>query len=113
MKNIIILEKEPTTIAEVHGVLKTRKDDERNYEQKLVWEHVSRFKKLGVRDSRKLVEELRSLELRRLKEEHIVQIVDLLPKTLKELKSVFADSKSNLHDDELKSIMGAVEKYVN
>jgi DNA-directed RNA polymerase subunit F len=113
MKNVIILEKAPTTIAEVHSVLKARKDDERNYEQKLVWEHVSKFKKLGVRDSKKLVEELSGLELRRLKEEHIVQIVDLLPKTLKELKSVFSDSKSNLHDDELKKVMDAVKKYVN
>ena len=112
MKNVIIIEKEPTTIAEVQNVLKKRKDDQRNYEQKLVWEHVSKFKKLGVRESRKLVEELRALELRRLKEEYIVQIVDLLPKSLKELKAVFADAKSNLHDDELKKVMETVKKYV-
>ena len=63
-------------------------------------------------ETRKLVEELRSLELRRLKEEYIVQIVDLLPRNLKELKAVFADVKSNLHDDELKKVMETVKKYV-
>jgi DNA-directed RNA polymerase subunit F len=112
MKNVIIIEREPTIMAEVANTLKNRKDAERNYEQKLVWEHVSKFRKLGVRDSRKMVEDLRALEMRRLKEEFIVQIVDLVPKNLKELKSVFADSKSNLHNDELKQIMDVVKKYV-
>ena len=111
MKNVVIIEKEPATMVEVGNTLKNRKDEHRNYEQKLVWEHVSKFKKLGVRDSRKLVEELRALEMRRLKEEFIVQIVDLVPKNLKELKSVFADTKSNLHSDELKQIMDVVKKY--
>ena len=112
MKNVIIIEKEPTTIAEAHAILKLRKDNERNYEQKLVWEHVSKFKKVGVRDAKKLSGELRSLEMRRLKEEYITQIVDVMPRNLKELKNVFADSKSNLHDDELKKIVDVVKNYV-
>ncbi len=112
MKNVVVLEKEPVSIPEVHTILKNRKDDERNYEQKLVWEHVSKYKKINARDARKLVEELRALDLRRLKEEYIIQIVDIAPKNLKELKSIFSDSKSNFHDDELKQVLEAVSKYV-
>ncbi|PIO00333.1 hypothetical protein COT72_01350 [archaeon CG10_big_fil_rev_8_21_14_0_10_43_11] len=112
MGSITIIQKEPLTIAEVQNALSKRADAERNYEQKLVWEHVSKFKKLGVREARKLVEELQKLELRRLKDEHIIQIVDVLPKNLKELKSIFATAKFNLHEDEYKQIIDVVKNYV-
>ena len=112
MRNVVILEKEPVSVGEVYNIVKTRKDEERNYEQKLVWEHVSKFKKLGARDSKALFEELRAMDLRRLREEYISQIVDLAPSNLKELKSIFADAKSNLHDDELKKVLETVKKYV-
>ncbi len=112
MKTLTIIEKEPVTIAEVHNAVSKRNDEERNYEQKLVWEHVSKFKKLGIREAKKLESELKSLELRRLKDEYIIQIVDILPKNIKELKSIFATSKFNLHEDEYQKIINIVKNYV-
>lgn len=113
MKDVSIISKEPVPISEVHTAISKRKDEERNYEQKLVWEHVSKFKKIGVREARKLLEELKALELRRLKDEYIIQIIDILPKNEKELKSIFATSKFNLHEDEYKKIIDIVKNYVN
>ncbi len=112
MKSVEILEKQPICIAEVHAMLKPRPDEGKNYEQKLAWEHVSKFKKLSVKDAKKLIEELRALELRRLKEEFIIQVVDILPNSKEALEQLFASPRFNIHGDEIASIWNVVKNYV-
>jgi len=112
MTDIKIISKEYIPIVEVVKTLKTRKDEDRNYEQKLVWEHVNKKNKISLTDSKKLIKELSEFDIRRLKEEMIIQIVDIMPSNLKELKSIFAASKTTLQDDELVKIMDLLKNYV-
>lgn len=112
MRSVEVVGKEYVSISEVYAALKKVKDEDRNYEQKLTWEHVSKFKKLSVSDVKKLRKELEELDLRRLKEEHVTQIIDILPRNVKELKLVLEPMKINVHEDEYKKISEVVSKYV-
>ena len=70
-----------------------------------------KFKKMKEDDAKKLFEELKSLELATLADEHIAQIVDILPKDLADLKAVFAGSKTTLTPENFQKIQDIVAKY--
>ena len=51
--------------------------------------------------------------MRKLKEELIAQLVDLVPKTAEEIKVVVSGSKISFSKNDLDTILKVVSKYVN
>ena len=84
---------------------------EKNYEQKLAYEHVKKFSKIELKKAEALIKELSELEMRKLKDDQIVKIVDLLPKDIEDLKVILAKSQVPFKDDELEKVIEIVKKY--
>lgn len=104
-----ILETKAVPMAEAKEFLLAReKEKELGYEQKLAAEHLKKFSKLKVEDSKKLVSELDGIL--KMSSETLAQVVNLLPKTADELRLIFAKEKFSPSEEEIKKILDAVKK---
>ena len=85
-----ILEKRPICIAELKNELAgiKKRDAELNFRSQRTEEYLNDFSTLKPKEAQELVTKLRGLEVPRLKDEHIVKIVDTLPLNEKHLKTI-------------------------
>ena len=99
------------TMAEAKQLLKEKeKTKELGYEQKNALEFLNKFSKLKLKDAKQMFEELKQIQ--KLKEKHIVSIIDLLPADKDDLRVLFANEIISLSEEEKKKILDIVKKYV-
>ena len=100
-------EKKTVTMSEAAEVLEERKKDgELGYEQKLAFEHLKKFSKLGHADAKKLRAEIIDLGI---SEATATKVVDIIPVDLTQLKQVLIFEKKQLDEELVNSVMKAVE----
>lgn len=100
----MIKNRTPISMAEAKEYLKG--DEEHLSELK---GFLNKFQGLDLKDSKKLQEELRGLEIMKIKEEHIMKIVDLLPETKEDVNKIFTDV--GLDEDETTKILGKIKEF--
>ncbi len=88
---------------------KKAKEKELGYEQKNALEHLRKFSKLNEKAKNDMVEELKKIE--KLRERHIVSIVNMLPQNMDELRLLFANEIVTVSDDDKKKILSIVKKF--
>ncbi len=101
----MIIEREPLTLGEVEETLKKIPDSEKK-EQTRVF--IKKFLKTKPEQAKKIREELEKLDLLKLKKEHVVKTVDLMPEDISDLNKIFADV--NLNEDEANKILEIIKK---
>jgi len=84
------------------------KNRELVYEQKNALEHLRKFSKAPEKKYEKMVEELRGIE--KLKERHIVSILNFMPDNQNELRVLFANERLVLTEDDKKKILKIVKE---
>lgn len=96
--------------SEVRKILeKKEKEKELSYEQKNALDHLRKFSKISEKSAAELAEELGKIE--RLKEKHIISIINHMPQDLEELRVLFANEVANISDDDKKKIISIVKKH--
>jgi DNA-directed RNA polymerase subunit F len=98
-----IKEETPITLAEV---VELAGDSESG---KKVKDFIKRFNKMPVKKAKEMKTELTDLDLIKLKDMHIVKIVDFLPENAIELNKVVVDV--SLDQEEINKILDVVKKY--
>ena len=71
---------------------------------------MKKFIQIKLDDAKKLKKEIQDLNLIKIKQEHIVKIIDLLPETASELNKILTDI--SLNEDETNKILEIVKKYI-
>lgn len=107
--NFEVLKKEFVTKAEVKNMLKGKKDLE--MEQKLTKEHVKGYKKLKLKQVKKLKKDLNDLNFTKLKDELIVKIIDVMPEDKDDLRVILKMSVIPFTDEEIEKIFECVSSY--
>ena len=79
------------------------------YEQKNALEHLKKFSKLSGKATEDMVSKLK--DIKRLKDRHIINIINILPKDLDELRILFANEVITLSEEEKKKIISIVKKF--
>ena len=100
----MIYERIPLNLNEVQEILKDIPDNEKKQEMEL---YLKKFLKASSKQAKKIKEELEKLDLLKLKEEHLVKIVDLLPEDASDLNKIFVDV--SLNEDETNKILEIVK----
>jgi DNA-directed RNA polymerase subunit F len=85
------------------------KAKELGYEQKNALEHLRKFSKLPQKSVKEIVEELGKIE--RLKDKHMIAIVDMLPKDEDDLRMLFSSEVVTISDEDKKKILSIVKKH--
>ena len=100
------------SLSEVKGILKKLEKDreELTYEQRIALEHSQKFAKLNITKTKNMIKELNNLEF--LEENHAYMIADLIPKTVDDVKTIFAKERMKLDDNKIKNILDIVNKYI-
>jgi DNA-directed RNA polymerase subunit F len=95
---------EPLSAAEIMEYIGKGEDSEANIKN-----FIKKFVKLSQKEAKELRKELEKLELMKLRKEHIVKIIDLMPENEEDLNKIFIDV--SLNEDETKKILETVKKF--
>lgn len=104
-----IISEEEVTLPQVKKLLIQRgKEGELSFQQSITLEHASAFSRMAPAVSVKVVEKLlKSYDLTRTQ---AVQIVNIAPTTIEELKSILSSRSTNLTDEQLIEMVDIVIK---
>jgi DNA-directed RNA polymerase subunit F len=108
-----VVSEKPVSMAEVKeeiGKIKKR-DKELNFRSNRTEEYLNIFVKLSPKDAAELKKKLEKLKIPRLGEEHIVKVIDILPKTVEELKVVLQGYPLTITKENMKKIVDAVAQF--
>lgn len=106
-----ILEKQPMSLVEVKsalGKLKKR-DEELGFRAGKTEEYVAQVTKLNQKQANELKKKIEELEIPRLKEEHIIKILDTVPQGAAELKVILQGYTLTVSNDNIAKIAAAIE----
>lgn len=106
-----ILKQKPLTLSEVMELLGERAEDgDFNYTQRVALDHATKFSRLSQEQTTQLCAKLESefdLDLA-----SSVQICNILPETLDELKIIVSDRYSDIDQSTLEAILKLIEEIV-
>ena len=93
-------------MTEVKKILGSLEDTEKKTQLEAF---MKKFSKIQAGKAKELKKELEGLGLLKLKEEHIVKIIDILPEDSSDLNKIFTDV--SLDEDETNKILDVVKKH--
>lgn len=106
------------TLAEAREILEKKKEKEtkeQKEEKEAVLEqtllYAKRFSKSDMEKVRKLKEELKKLDIIKIKERHIAKIADILPEDAEDLRKIFIGEEVSIDQNEIEKILSVVKKY--
>ena len=100
----MILDRTPLNLNEVQDLLKDIDAGERKEEMEM---YMKKFLKTKPAQAKKIREELEVLDMIKVKREHIVKIIDLLPQDATDLNKIFVDV--SLTEDETNKILEIIK----
>ncbi|MBN2880464.1 hypothetical protein JXM83_00265 [Candidatus Woesearchaeota archaeon] len=107
-----IIEMNPISSSEMKDELKKiqKRDGELNFRANKAMEYLDQFKTLKKSDAKSLISEIESMGISRIRLEHIVKIVDLLPQSVEDLKMLMGGYNVTLPKESMEQIIDAVKK---
>ena len=108
-----IVGKEPVSLAELKSVLSAihKRDGEPSFRVGKAIDYINHFKPLSKSASSELSKKLVELDVPRLKEDHIVKIVDLLPISVDDVKVVLQGYALTVTKENMVKIVDVVKEY--
>lgn len=108
-----IVNKEPITLAELKAELTAiqKRDGETSFRAGKTLDYINQFKPLTKTAANELTKKINDLEVPRLKEEHVVKIVDLLPIDADELKVILQGYALTVTKENMTKIVNVVKEY--
>lgn len=106
MSNIKIIEEKPISMAEVKEILD--KKDKLNSKGTLTKEYFKSISVTKVDKAKNLIERLKKLEITRLKDKHIIKIVDIMPHDMDSLKMLISQEVT-IKQEELQKILDTLK----
>ena len=101
----MIHDRVPLNMNEVQGLLNDLPDSEKKEETEVF---LKKFIKAKPEQAKKIKEGIEGLDLLKMKQEHIVKIIDLLPEDASDINKIFVDV--SLNEDETNKILEIVKK---
>jgi DNA-directed RNA polymerase subunit F len=102
-----IIKKEIITLPQVKEILEIVKPDEMDQIQRWTFDYVGKFAKTDSRKAQKMVKQL--IEQCELKEEEAVEVVNVMPKSLEELRAFTFGWKKLILTDNLEKILSVLK----
>ncbi len=103
----IIVEETPLAMVEVRELLTKikKRDEELNFRANKTYEYLTEFAKLKPKEFEEIKQKLQALDVPRVKEQHILKLIDLLPKTVEEARTILGSYNLTVSAENLKKII--------
>ena len=89
-----------------------KRDGELSFRANKTMEYLNNVVTLPIKPARELYEKIEKLGIPRLKDSHIHKIVDILPGTVEELKTIIQGYTLTITQENLKKIVDTVSPYL-
>lgn len=111
MANVEIVNEVPLTMAELKEKIEEIKKRDKELKPRTLktHEYLEKFVSIKGKDAIKIKEELLKLQIPRLKERHIIKIIDIMPKDVETLKLIFVGENITIKQDDLEKILNALK----
>ena len=108
-----IISEKPITLTELKQEIDKikKRDKELNFRVGKTEEYLNHFITLSKAKEEELIKKLEKLNVPRLRDIHITKIVDILPKTVDELKIILQGYTIIVNNDNLKKIVDALKDF--
>lgn len=103
-----IIKIKPLTIPEVKAILETLGEENIDQFQRRTLDYAAKISYLDLENARKLFEELKAEGI--LEEEEIVQVINIMPKTIEELRAILAGGRKVIETSTLEKILSVLDK---
>jgi len=101
----MIIHSEPLSMVQAEEYINKQKDSGAD-----VISFIGKFTKLKPKEANDLKKKLEDLKLIKLKKEHLVKIIDLMPENTETLNKIFVDI--SLDEDETKKILNTIREFI-
>ncbi|MFA4886902.1 MAG: hypothetical protein WC595_01690 [Candidatus Nanoarchaeia archaeon] len=112
--DIDVLEQTPLTMAELKDKLDAfkahQKDKELNFRATKVYDYLTEFVTIDGKKAQDLKEKIQALNVSRLKDKHIIKIIDLQPESTEEIKSILTGENLTVKTEDLTKIISALKE---
>ncbi|MBW2972145.1 hypothetical protein KY359_03860 [Candidatus Woesearchaeota archaeon] len=108
-----IIEETPITMAELKEELKKikKRDEALNFRAEKTEEYLDQFVKLKDKDAKELYKKIEALDVPRMKPEHIVKLVDIMPTNSEEVKILLQGYTITVTKENMKKIADAIQEF--
>ncbi len=100
----MIKNNERLSMVEVGEYLKKTEDNEKD-----LIGFMKKFIKLNLKEAKRLREKIEELDLIKIRPEHIIKIIDLMPENSEDLNKIFTDI--GLDEDEKRKILETIKEF--
>ena len=114
MVNPNIVKETPIGLSEIKSELSKikKRDEELGTRSARMEDYINQFNTLSKEEYGKLVEELKKLDIPRLRDTYIIKIADIIPETIDDIKIILQGYTLTVTNDNLKKIVGVTSKFV-
>jgi len=114
MANEEIITEIPITMGEMKKELEkiNKRDEELNLRASKTIEYLNQFVKIKDKEAEELYKKIDKLKIPRLKEQHIKKIIDIMPKTVDDIKAVLQGYTLTINNENMKKIVDVVNKFL-
>lgn len=111
MSDLQVINEKPLTMAELKEKLEEikKRDKELSDRATKTHEYLNKFAHLKEKEALKLKEEILKLDIPRLKEKHIIKIIDIMPKDIESIKLIFASENITIKQESLQKILDVIK----
>ena len=108
-----VVEEVPLNIVEVKEMLRKIKDrdQELNFRAQKTAEYLEAIQTIKPKQAKELKEKLEALEIPRVKEAQVQKIIDIMPKTVDGVKTVFSGLNISVTADNVKKVATLINEY--
>ena len=109
MAEFTVLEENPISITELKSRLATIEEEGTlSFRGEKTKQYLENFAKTEMKDLEKVREEIKALNIPRLKDRHIIKILDVMPTDLDSIKMLLSGETLTISDEDLKKIINVI-----
>ncbi|MBU2560742.1 MAG: hypothetical protein KKD17_00440 [Nanoarchaeota archaeon] len=110
-----IIEETPVSMAELKEELKRikKRDTSLNFRAEKTEEYLDQFVTMKDKEAKELFKKIEGLEVPRMKPEHMVKLIDIMPTSADEVRIILQGYTITVTKENLKRISDAIQEYAN
>ncbi len=111
MGNLELIDEQPLTMVEVNEELDKieKRDKELTIRAKKAKEYLNKFAEGKGKEVEELKKKIKDLNIPRLKDNHIAKIIDIKPKDVDGLKSIFGGEEISFKQEDLQKVLECIK----
>ncbi|MEM0011335.1 MAG: RNA polymerase Rpb4 family protein [Candidatus Bathyarchaeia archaeon] len=104
-----IIKIKPVTLPEVKAILESLGEENMDQFQRRTLDYATKMSYLSPENAKKLFEDLKAEGI--LEDEEIVQVVNIMPKSIEELRAILSGGRKIIETQVLEKILSILDKY--